>query len=696
MERVECNQPPSVATGRDRHVLVLLCACSIAAGAAQAFVIAGFESRASSRVTVVGHMPITVSREAARDGAFGLSLRYDALRNDSARLEFPMPRGIDFTEFQSLAFDIRAVGTKRKIKGLVALATGDGKVTGDFIGVDYGSDWSNVELDMGRLISKPAKPVTLMLYVNRNQTPAPFEVHIDNIRLIGTGDAADASAEKPPLFVDVTKAVGLGSMDGGFCAWGDYDNDGDEDVMIGGRLWQNDADGTFSKARGEVAQHKGSWGDYDNDGWLDYYAIRGEGFLYHNNRDGTFTLNPNIPPNPHKLSRASAWADIDNDGFLDLYVSNYESDVSRPAPDLLFRNRGDGTFELHRTSPGGEIWSCRGVDFADFDNDGDADIYLSNYRLQPNVLLVNDGTRSTGTGLAGQFADEATARGVAGNPDGGHIDPTAITPKYPVMGHTIGSCWGDLNNDAVLDLLVVNFSHASAGQDRPMVCINSGPPDYRFTNINAGNAAGIYWQESYSKGALGDYDNDGDLDAYLATVYEGDSGDLFENDGSGHFTPRGDVLNLRTGQTYQLAWVDYDNDGDLDLMVAGGLFQNRSIENSSAAERNNWIKVRVIGGDGSNMSCVGARVRVIVPSATSTSSGQTGSGSTTGDRVFIREVTAGSSSNQSPLVQHFGLGAHRDKVRVEVLFPSGKAQVWQASPGKLLVAAEGAGSERQP
>ena len=84
----------------------------------------------------------------------------------------------------------------------------------------------------------------------------------------------------------------------------------------------------------------------------------------------------------------------------------------------------------------------------------------------------------------------------------------------------------------------------------------------------------IHWTESYAKGALADYDNDGDLDLYITAVYQGDKGTLFENDGTGKFKDVGEATGTRTGHSYQIAWADYDNDGFQDLMVQGKLLRN--------------------------------------------------------------------------------------------------------------------------
>jgi len=197
-----------------------------------------------------------------------------------------------------------------------------------------------------------------------------------------------------------------------------------------------------------------------------------------------------------------------------------------------------------------------------------------------------------------------------------------------------------------------------------MVLMGSGPPGYTFTNLNQKAAAGIHWQESYAKGALGDYDNDGDLDLYLTTVYSGDNGTLFRNDGSGRFTDVGDATGTRGGNSYQVAWADYDNDGDLDLLAGGRLLRNRGNQNA-------WIKVKVVGDAGSNRSGIGARVTVRA-----------------GDRRFLREIEGGNSGNQNDLVAHFGLGRFAKPVTVRVRFPSGKVGTWQADPRGTFVAQE--------
>ena len=449
-----------------------------------------------------------------------------------------------------------------------------------------------------------------------------------------TAGRLGAEEDAPHTFENVTEQSGL--QGAGMAAWSDYNNDGHADVVVDGTLFANQGDATFKGVPGFIAS-RGAWADFDNDGRPDYYVTSGKGALLRNLGDDRFQSVP-VPPNPEGHSRGAAWADADNDGFVDLYVTNYEIWPTRSFFDLLYMNNGDGTFSEPTRFPPEKNWRARGVNWSDFDNDGDQDFYVSNYRLMPNQLWINDGS--------GEFTDEAQARGVHGIPAGGTEPGNNDSAPYQYCGHTIGSVFGDLNNDGHIDLVVVNFAHAGAYQDRTMVCISSGPPAYTFTNI--GNKAGIHYQESYSKGALGDYDNDGDLDLYLTTIYGHNNGTLFENDGTGRFTDVGDKTGTRGGNSYQVAWVDYDNDGDLDLHANGKLLRNRGNDNG-------WVRIGVVGDGESNASAIGARVTV-----------------TAGDKTQLREVRAGSSGNQDDPSLHVGLGGHEGPVQIQVRFPSGK------------------------
>lgn len=227
---------------------------------------------------------------------------------------------------------------------------------------------------------------------------------------------AGAAQAQPPIFEDVTAEAGISG--GSMVAWADCDGDGRVDLATGGKLFRNLGGGRFEALDG-FAAGEGVFGDFDNDGRLDFYCVAGKGQLLRNLGEGRFQQAP-IPPNEHQHSRAAAWGDADSDGHLDLYVTNYEIWPARAFPDLLYISRGDGAFSDPQRYPAEGSWRARGVNWSDFDNDGDQDFYVSNYRLMPNQLWVNDGR--------GRFSEQAKQRGVRGSDDEGLIPASADTP----------------------------------------------------------------------------------------------------------------------------------------------------------------------------------------------------------------------------------------------------------------------------
>ena len=425
-------------------------------------------------------------------------------------------------------------------------------------------------------------------------------------------------------FVDVTEAMGLKGNNGGVAAWGDFDNDGWVDLCIGGEIWRNEEGKRFTK----VGKVGGSavWGDFDNDGFLDLFCWE-SGTLWRNIKGKEFKQVP-FPPRPMKVSVGACWGDFDGDGFLDLYVAGYEANEAYQ-PHAIFRNQGDGTFkEIWRTKE--KFQPGRGVTAADFNEDGHLDIFVSNYRLEANLLWLNDGK--------GKFTDVAKTHGAAGN------------MKQGWYGHTIGSAWGDLDNDGHLDLFVGNFSHPPDYQDRSQFLRNMGPKHkWHFEDMT--KIAKLRWQESYASPTLGDFDNDGLLDLYFTTVYPGDKSVLYRNRGQWKFEELKDGAGLTLPQTYQAAWGDFNNDGQLDMITGGKLFRN-------PGNSNHWLKVRLEGAGKVNRAAIGAQVRLRLDKQTLTRQveGATGQG------------------NQNDLTLHFGLGAHKDAVRLEVRWPDGTRQ----------------------
>ena len=445
-------------------------------------------------------------------------------------------------------------------------------------------------------------------------------------------------------FRNVTEEWGF--TGGGKAAFGDFDGDGFVDLYAG-KLWRNVDGKKFVEAKesgapgGEVI-----FADFDNDGHLDLFQFTGGGSLHRNTGKGKFEA-VKFPKLPTVNSRGAVWLDINNDARLDLFVGGYEIWQKKVHPDAIFLNGADGFKEHWRSAKGN--FSARGVTAADLNEDGHVDVFVSNYRLQPNHLWRSDG--------AGKFENVAATVGAAGKPKG-VINYTGGV-RYGISGHTIGSAIGDLDNDGHLDIFVGNFSHPPKSQDRPEFLRNLGPKGgFKFEDKSAG--AGLAWQESFASPTLGDFDNDGDLDLYFTTVYgTGSYGIknfpvLYANDGNWKFrnvTAAEKVGSL--GATYQAAWADIDNDGDLDLCTAGKLFLNEN-------RKGNWITLTLVGdGKTVNRSAVGAIVRLRL-----------------GDRTLTRHVETGTGEgNQNDPRLHFGLGEHKAPVTVEIIWPGGRKTV---------------------
>jgi len=443
--------------------------------------------------------------------------------------------------------------------------------------------------------------------------------------------AVDGGAQEVKPWKNVTETVGLKGLGGGVVHWIDFDSDGWVDLFDGGGLWHNQQGKSFKKVEAHGLGGGGSWGDFDGDGKIDFYTPGGGGRLFKNTGGGTFKLLEGaVPKLPMAAPMCAVWGDFSGDGLLDLYVGGYEAPAYQI--DVRYRNQGDGTFkEVWRTT--GAPNPARGITTADFDEDGDLDIYVSNYRLVPNFLWQNDGK--------GNLANVSAALGTDG--DGG----------LGAWGHTIGSCFGDLDSDGRIDIFVGNFSHPPAYQDRPKFLRNLGKAKkYRFEDLS--KTAGLRWQESYASPTLGDFDNDGLLDLFFTTVYPGDKSVLYRNMGKFRFAEVPKAAGMDRPQTYQAAWADWDSDGALDLVVGGGLYKN-------PGHAGHWIKVRLIGSGPVNSTAIGASVRIRVG----------------GDkqRVITRQVTSGTGQgNQADATMHFGLGDHSGEVTLEILWPGNYKQ----------------------
>jgi len=432
-------------------------------------------------------------------------------------------------------------------------------------------------------------------------------------------------------FRDATSDLGL-TLDTNQACFADFDQDGWPDLCSSGAVWHNNQGRSFTKIA-EIGNSVAA--DYDNDGYPDLFSWSQQA-LFHNDKGKGFT-RVELPGWPNTVSRGACWGDFNNDGFVDLYVGGYEDwDKDITYPSFVLMNKAGKSFEVSWSDL---TYRARGVTACDFDRDNDLDVYVSNYRLQPNRLFVNDGF--------GKFADRA-----------GDYNTVATSPGFE-GGHSIGAAWGDFDNDGEFDLFAGNFAHVDDRGDQPKSRFlkNLGKTGgYKFQDLGP---CGVFYQESYASPAAADYDNDGNLDLYFTTVYDTASFGkknypvLFHNDGNFAFSD----ATLATGlaeqaPTYQSAWADIDRDGDLDLVTGGKFYINNGNENS-------WLEVRLVGdGKAVNKSAIGAQVRIKL-----------------GGRTLACQVEAGTGEgNQNDLMLHFGLGNYKGKVDLDVTWPNGKKQ----------------------
>ncbi len=452
-------------------------------------------------------------------------------------------------------------------------------------------------------------------------------------------------------------------------AWGDYDNDGDDDMLLPGpRLMRND-DGAFVDVSEETglsasgAAGAGVWGDYDNDGCLDILAFvesphRADSLL-RNDCEGGFTnvteasgivdLQEYLRCEGDETATgsptpAAAWWDYDGDGLLDIYLPNF---ICWPEgtyyTDTIWHNDGDGRFS-DRTGMDGfrdldaERLASRGAAPIDVDQDGDVDILVNNYRLHRNIFYLSNGD--------GTVEQAHTELNLTGN-----LTQQGLSRAY---GHSIGTAWGDLDGDGDYDLVVANLAHPRFFDfsDKSQVLIQQ--EDGTFEDIQGAfeqpwGDAGLRYQETHSVPVLGYFDHDGNLDLAISATYDGRPSDFYWGNGDGTFR----LDQYRSGLDVRGGWgmavADYDHDGDLDLATSQGLLEN------TGGSGGHWFQVRAVGNVASNRAALGATVRVVADG-----------------RLQVRHVNGGTGQGcQDSLYLHFGLGDAEAVERVEVLYPGG-------------------------
>jgi len=545
-------------------------------------------------------------------------------------------------------------------------------------------------------------------------------------------NATSANATSAVQFVDVGREAGLnvpnvwGGVDhkryiieakGSGLAFFDYDNDGWLDIYLTNgtridekwapgkaptsQLFKNNRDGTFTNVTEKSGLARTGWqtgvcvGDYDNDGWDDLFCcFWGHNILFHNNGDGTFgdvTRKAGLYNEQVRWGAGCTFLDYDRDGSLDLFVCNYvKFDLAQAAAsagaascqwkgipvmcgprgltgdtNLLYHNNGDGTFTDVSEKAGilkpGARFSITAVSY-DFDNDGWPDIYVA-VDSEPSMLFHNnhDGT----------FTDIGVIAGCA----------------YSEAGHEqagMGVAVGDYDCDGWLDIFKTNFT-----DDTCNLYHNNG--DGTFSDVTF--PSGIAVNSRYVAWGCGflDYDNDGwaDLMQINGHVYPEIAGHdvgqtyknpriVYRNMGNGQFKDVSAVMGPGISEHFSsrgAAFGDYDNDGDVDVLVLN-MNDLPSLLRNDGGNKQNWIKIKLIGTK-CNRTAIGARVRVV-----------------TGDHAQMDEVHSGSSvMSQGDLRLHFGIGKAETVDVIEVKWPTtGKLERFpQVKANQILTIREGSG-----
>jgi len=503
---------------------------------------------------------------------------------------------------------------------------------------------------------------------------------------------------------------------GAGCAWIDYDQDGFMDLYLvngaatkiytpkqplRGALYHNNGDGTFTDvtARAGVGA-EGLFGmgvavgDYDNDGFPDLFVLGyGRCILYHNNGHGAFvdvTEKARVE-NRGRWASSAAWFDYDKDGFLDLIIANYvdwtpernfhcgdqgpgmrsycHPNVFHGQPAALYHNNGDGTFTDASQSSGVGPKAANGLGVVTFDynNDGWQDIFISN-DAQPNHLFHNKGD--------GTFREVGYLAGAAVSGDG-------------QMEAGMGVDAADTTGSGRLDLYITHL-------DMQLNRFYRNLGDGSFSDATFSSKVGY---DTYQVSGFGtrflDYDNDGACDLFVANghvmdniqLYHPDTTyaepkQMFRNIGRGRF----ENVSNRLGPDMQKPHVsrgaaagDFDNDGDLDILVSS-CGQKPQLLRNDGGNTNHWLEILLIGTK-SNRDGVGARVKV-----------------TAGGLVQYDQRKGGMSyqSAQDPRL-HFGLAGYAQVDAVEIVWPSGMvSKLEKLKSDQIITVKEGVGLVDRP
>ena len=489
-------------------------------------------------------------------------------------------------------------------------------------------------------------------------------------------------------FTEVGETLGVAKVDGaGPSAFADYDGDGDPDILAAGcdtftALYRNDR-GKFTDVTIEAGLHELESGfgvnlvDYDNDGHLDIYVCRNgwsgnaPNVLLRNRGDGTFEdRSEESGLDDPACGFVSVWADFDRDGFLDVYITN--GVINDGHTNRLYRNQGDGTFEDVTERAGlteTRGWETIGAAIGDYDQDGDPDIFVNGRGEAPNRLYRNRGDWT--------FDDVARDSGVGALPHNGYV-----------------AFFLDYNNDALPDILTtsladwevvlqgftrLNVPQSPGFMDRDVSMLYRNRGDGTFVDVTF--EAGLMHPHGVMGANVADLDNDGYIDLYFATGAPSfkrmEPSAFYHNNGDGTFSDLTRYAALgHLGKGHGYTFADFDLDGDLDIYAPeggfwhGDLWANPFYRNEAGSE-NHWLHLKLRGVK-SNRFAVGAQVTL-----------------RSGEMTQYREVEGGigfGSTNSYPV--EFGLGDLTQVDEIEILWPSGERQVLKSPPVDALLEVE--------
>jgi len=476
------------------------------------------------------------------------------------------------------------------------------------------------------------------------------------------------------LFTDMTLMAGLNVPASGVrVSVADFDDDGYQDILYGQYLFRNEGNGRFTNVSAATGYDGGStvnmFVDIDNDGDLD--IVCQPATLVYINEGGVLTKDTEPGFGEGRNTQAMAFADYDGDNYPDFFVAHgnymYVKNPQNPNDSALVRgvsweayfysNTQNGKFRDikgqvlggYRSGPYGrnpyniaqQIQGYRpitGVSWVDIDGDGDMDLYASVEGLQPNYMFENQGN--------GFFREVAMLHGLQGG--------IKTNPEYVgLFGNSRGCDFADYDNDGDPDLLVGERAEMwrLASGDLTSVWTNSGRPSSQFSQVpNATSKLGFNLYDGDV--AWGDFDNDGLLDVLITSGEKCFNAVLYKQNPDRSFTNVTYEAGIKAPGGLGAVWFDYDNDGDLDLLIATetGL----KLYRNDVGAANNWVAFNLRALNSNNYA-IGARIKVVA-----------------GANTYTRWVTVGKGAgSQSPYVQHVGLGSATSIDSVIVRWPNG-------------------------